>query len=606
MMWKEGGYVLLVTNKEVYKEDIRKKNAKSLDFSLKGPSVEVHNGVKEYNGEVFRYRKPAYDFIWKDINPKSGAEFYYVITEIGEGEELKPEDTPYEAVSISSISDLLEIFRNEDLSNVLFRGQLGLCYPMLPKVLREEAESYEKDLFTEIITKHPDDYLPLSNLERLSRMQHREIPTRMLDVSRSPLTSLFFAVSSMDDGDYEKLNLEGRIKKAIDPDGRLSIDSMLKEKNAERIAELCNDESDAIAVRCKTSWLMYFRDAEVKEFYSGKCRLLAALPYLKGSEQSQLRYEAIMDYLIQCYAEIILQRFSNRSDFEKKVIKDAIRFYFGEMIFHGSSSNGHNVRSEVTRKTAAKYSYCRSEALKIAESINVAVSSDRIAFSTHGFSCRYFDNHCIITPESISDKPSEIKSLVYRINQDTEEPFLIDPETGNYYSSILNSLHEKIMLECPSFEKSIKALDILNGTFVSPVVNTPRMIAQQGLFMLYGLSAFWDINSFISYMCSENARYKDCNLFESIIRAIIFNDSSLFLPHVSESLDFIEEDKLIDFMVRVFNARLIRIKPDRKEDILNELRFRGISKETIGRSESTTYYEVDRRKREEKETSILP
>ena len=218
-------------------------------------------------------------------------------------------------------------------------------------------------------------------------------------------------------------------------------------------------------------------------------------------------------------------------------------------------------------------------------------SASSFSINGVGFEIRTIDDsYPVIVLRDIEDDPTRIIDTVYSIDKESMKPCLLNPETGNYESAVLPKLHGKITLECPSFGKSIKPLDILNGTFVSPVVNTPRMIAQQGLFMLYGLSAFWDVIAFINHMCDKNLKYGKRSLLESILHSLIWNSDDFLRKDKS---GFADEASLIAFLNSVFNAWLYRIEPgEKKKEILEGLSFLGISKATMGRSEITTSYEI--------------
>lgn len=574
------GYVLLVTNKELYKKPVQGEDAKGKDFSLEGKKQSVLNKYKEYNGETFKYRNTSYSFEWVNIKPKKGVPYYYVITEIRQGNDPEPVENLYETVS--SVDEILAKFRDEeDLSDVLFRGQKGLNYLISPKVLRSSSiEDYEKRLFTQVISQHPDDYLALTNLERLSKMQHGEIPTRLLDVSRNPLTGLFFAVSSLHSMSDDDRTEEHEIKEKTED----MADSALIKKIEERI---------------QTSWLMYFRGAEVKEFHSEKCRCLSALPYLSDYEKLQLRYEAIMDYLIQCYSKKIVNNlFDLKPYLEKEIIEDALRFYFTGILRHGDlkleNSLDSELKKEVKRKVSVKYHSYGVNIDKIIDAINIAFSStNSISIGGLKFIYKFIDSFPVVIPEKSQNEAQAIRQYAYTFETDKRENgCLINPETGNFESSNLCTLYGKISIECPSFSKSFRPLDLLNGIFVNPVVNTARMIAQQGAFMLYGLSAFWDVQAFINYMCSEQRKYESYSLFESILYYLIFNDDSFLISGTSSDTGFRDEDKLIGFMKQVYNAHLYKILLSDKSRIFNELKFLGVDKATMGRSEITTAYEV--------------
>ncbi len=563
------GYILLVTNKSNY-----------LNYFKNGiPISDI---------------SPS-DLVWTEIKSNTGVSFYYLCYEVRGREIPGGLISPSQGITnISNVGKLLGKFKSRN-DRCLFRGQVGLKYLLLPNGLRSKnTVDYEKKVFTDVITQHPESYLPLSNLERLSKMQHGEIPTRMLDVTRNPLVGLFFAVSSLHDEKYDELHEKSEIEEAT---------KLIKNRYRE------------IKKRCETSWLMCMTPESIKDFNSDCCRVLSALPYLSSEEQLQLRYEAVMDYLIQRYANIVVQQTSNRglSRSEKAIMKDIIRLYLYGVLDYVKiieSSNGKHRTSlyrgfadelikDVRKKLMIKYRGFTDDIQLLLSRVPFEKKSPN-SVSVCGYVFQYeclsslvkraaFENPFVII---VPDSKIDIRDVMY-VNEDelsSMRPFLINPESGEYFSSILCKLHSKIMLECPSFNMKLSPLDILNGVFVSPVVNTPRMIAQQGLFMLYGLSDFWNVNYFMTYMNSENVSY------HNILEYVIYNDDS-FLCMKSDDGNVIineirDEDKLIDFFRSVYKAELYRITKQSKIKLRKELKFLGVDKATMGRSEITTAYEV--------------
>jgi hypothetical protein len=87
-----------------------------------------------------------------------------------------------------------------DQSEVLFRGQSS-DWPLLPSIARErltdDVFAVEKSMLDEF-QRHSVPYLritPESTWDWLALAQHHGLPTRLLDWSQNPLTSLWFAVN---------------------------------------------------------------------------------------------------------------------------------------------------------------------------------------------------------------------------------------------------------------------------------------------------------------------------------------------------------------------------------------------------------------------------
>ena len=84
----------------------------------------------------------------------------------------------------------------------VFRGQSDANWRLLPAIARREPRvdprAAEEALFRELKLRLPSVYAspPESDWDLLALIQHHGAPTRLLDWTRSPLTALWFAVSS--------------------------------------------------------------------------------------------------------------------------------------------------------------------------------------------------------------------------------------------------------------------------------------------------------------------------------------------------------------------------------------------------------------------------
>lgn len=126
--------------------------------------------------------------------------------------------------------------------HLFFRGQADVSWSLTPKVIREKNYN-EKELVLDFYhygPLHSFNYdLDNDRLSLLTDMQHYEVPTRLLDWSLSPLSSLYFAVESSRD----KINKKKEIIKEIDINhkiGCLGIDIKIGK------IKVINSEKDAV------------------------------------------------------------------------------------------------------------------------------------------------------------------------------------------------------------------------------------------------------------------------------------------------------------------------------------------------------------------------
>lgn len=85
-----------------------------------------------------------------------------------------------------------------------YRGQRNAAWHNIPGLFRPDLarlEENEKRAVRDLISVHPNEFASDESMfDRLVRMQHFGLPTRLMDVSQNPLVALYFATNPGPDG----------------------------------------------------------------------------------------------------------------------------------------------------------------------------------------------------------------------------------------------------------------------------------------------------------------------------------------------------------------------------------------------------------------------
>jgi hypothetical protein len=102
-------------------------------------------------------------------------------------------------------------YKNKKKNLVLFRGEHDTYVKLLPSIYRPgKYIQNEHIIFKETLSRFPDEMAAQKlTVEKLIFMQHYEIPTRLMDISRNPLAGLFFACYA--NGNDDTSDRDGRI-----------------------------------------------------------------------------------------------------------------------------------------------------------------------------------------------------------------------------------------------------------------------------------------------------------------------------------------------------------------------------------------------------------
>ncbi len=109
-------------------------------------------------------------------------------------------------VEIKSVSDFISELDKFENENLFFRGHSKINYKLIPSIFRG-FQSSEYSMIQDLRIALPNEFnRDMNHFDMLLKMQHYELPTRLLDLTTNPLVALYFAASN-DNNYYGEVKL---------------------------------------------------------------------------------------------------------------------------------------------------------------------------------------------------------------------------------------------------------------------------------------------------------------------------------------------------------------------------------------------------------------
>lgn len=384
--------------------------------------------------------------------------------------------------TITTVTEYLDLIKGVEIKhNVFFRGHSDDSYDLNPGIYRKVKNGktlieYEDQIFREVISYSPQEFVGKNTLETLALLQHYDAPTRVLDLTENALAALYFAVSS---------------RNSMDKQGEVIIFDIPDES-------VCHYNSDRVTILANIA----------------KC-------------DKDFNYHP---EFVPIYRNKIFELE------KKKTSKSPIGYMFSGEIFDFFYENSKSVE----------------KMFAIEDRFELENYDKNLKILIHQYNEKYEK----LTHKDLTDFENQFIDFLINILY-----IAVDRSIANCNHKFFGKLLHNIREDKSYFDAIIDPEDISRVFAVRPKLDNPRIVKQQGAFLIYGVHPV-QFTGFEDYkpIATLNKEWVIKGL--SAERILIDKDSkSIILKEleqlgITQSTLFPEVDKIADFVKRKFSGKL--------------------------------------------------